>query len=204
MFSCALNSIKGQYLRLINCNKINGCGRLLIDGKTKLQLGAHSEIVLHKSLILGSNAEGDNGRNTLIRLNPNAKLIINGNARIFYGGDLFLFDDAQFIIGNSYINSNCLIRVVKKVVIGDDSAIACNFTGLDSNFHSLNGKLHTQEIIIGNHVWIGANVTVLPGVKIGDGAVIAAGSVVREDVLPHSLVAGVPAKEIKKNVRWEM
>ena len=44
----------------------------------------------------------------------------------------------------------------------------------------------------------------MPGVKIGDGAVIAAGAVVREDVSSHSLVAGVPAREIKKNVRWEM
>ncbi len=204
MLPCLLKCIKGKCLRFVNWRKIKGGGQLMIDGKTKLQLGMNSEILLNKELTLGSNAEGNNGRNTIIRLKPNAKLIVKGNARIFYGGDVFLFDGAQFIIGNSYINSNCMIRVVKKIVIGDDCAIACNFTALDSNFHFLNGKLYTQEIIIGNHVWVGANVTVLPGVKIGDGAVIAAGAVVREDVSSHSLVAGVPAREIKKNVRWEM
>lgn len=51
---------------------------------------------------------------------------------------------------------------------------------------------------IGNDVWIGSNVLILPGVHIGDGAVIAAGAVVTKDVLPYSIVGGVPAKEIKK------
>ena len=204
MLPCSFECVKGKFLRLINWRNIKGCGKLLIDGKTKLQLDAHSEILMHKSLTLGSNARGDNGSNTLIRLDPNAKLIVNGDARIFYGGDIYLFDGAQFIIGNSYINSNCMIRVVKKLVIGDGCAIACNFTVLDSNFHPLNGRLHTEDVVIGNHVWIGSNVTVLPGVKIGDGAVIAAGAVVREDVPPRSLVGGVPAKEIKKRVRWSM
>lgn len=50
-----------------------------------------------------------------------------------------------------------------------------------------------EKVVIGNDVWIGANVLVLDGIKIGDGAVLAAGSVVTKDVLPYSLVAGVPA-----------
>ena len=55
-------------------------------------------------------------------------------------------------------------------------------------------------ITIGNDVWIGGHSTILPGVTIGDGAVIAAGSVVTKDVPPYSLVAGNPAK-VKKGVR---
>lgn len=51
---------------------------------------------------------------------------------------------------------------------------------------------------VGNDVWIGANVIVLDGVRIGDGAVIAAGTVVTRDVRPYSVVAGVPAREIKR------
>lgn len=51
--------------------------------------------------------------------------------------------------------------------------------------------------VIGNDVWIGANVTVLRGVTIGDGAVVAAGAVVNSDVEPYSIVGGVPAKHIK-------
>ena len=61
----------------------------------------------------------------------------------------------------------------------------------------------TQPISIGNHVWIGINVTILKGVKIGDGAIIAAGAVVTRDVPERCLAAGVPARVIKNNVSWE-
>lgn len=58
--------------------------------------------------------------------------------------------------------------------------------------------------IIGNDVWIGTKVVILKGVKIGNGAIIAAGAVVTKDVLPYSVVGGVPAKEIKKRFSDEI
>jgi acetyltransferase-like isoleucine patch superfamily enzyme len=54
-----------------------------------------------------------------------------------------------------------------------------------------------SKVIIENDVWIGANCVILPGVKIGEGAVIAAGSVVTKDVEPFFIVGGIPAKQIK-------
>jgi acetyltransferase-like isoleucine patch superfamily enzyme len=54
-----------------------------------------------------------------------------------------------------------------------------------------------KRVTIGNDVWIGANVLIIDGVKIGDGAVIAANSVVTRDVLPYEIVGGVPAKNIR-------
>ena len=54
------------------------------------------------------------------------------------------------------------------------------------------------DIIIGNDVWIGAKSIILSGLKIGDGAVIAAGSVVSSDIKPYTIVAGNPAREVKK------
>ena len=50
--------------------------------------------------------------------------------------------------------------------------------------------------MIGNDIWIGARVTILPGVHVGDGSVIGAGAVVTKDVEPYSIVAGNPAKKI--------
>ena len=59
------------------------------------------------------------------------------------------------------------------------------------------------DTIIGNDVWIGQNVTIMPGVHIGDGSIVAAGAVVTRDVEKNTMVAGVPARCIKKNIFWE-
>lgn len=58
--------------------------------------------------------------------------------------------------------------------------------------------LDIGKVIIGNNVWIGGNVTILPGVIIGDNSVIGAGAVVTKDVSANCVVAGVPAKLIRK------
>ncbi|HDZ8876661.1 hypothetical protein J4G66_16215 [Aeromonas dhakensis] len=55
-----------------------------------------------------------------------------------------------------------------------------------------------QKIKIGNDVWIGANAIILPGVTIGDGAVVGAGAVVTRDVPDYAIVVGVPAKVIRQ------
>ena len=62
---------------------------------------------------------------------------------------------------------------------------------------SRRGDLHPAPVTIGNNVWIGANVTILPGVTIGDDAVIAAASVVTKDVPAKALVVGSPARVIR-------
>lgn len=61
----------------------------------------------------------------------------------------------------------------------------------------------TAPINIGNHVWIGLRAIILKGVTIGDGAVIAAGAVVTNNVPANSVVAGVPARVMSENVNWE-
>ena len=60
------------------------------------------------------------------------------------------------------------------------------------------------DTVIGNDVWIGQNATILPGVHIGDGAIIGLGSIVGHDVDPYTIVAGNPAKPIKKRFDNEM
>lgn len=62
---------------------------------------------------------------------------------------------------------------------------------------------HKGDTVIGNDVWIGYKATIMPGVTIGDGAIIAAHSVVVKDVAPYSIVGGNPAKEIKKRFTEE-
>ena len=76
------------------------------------------------------------------------------------------------------------------VFLKGKSAVGFNFGSIDFS--------PSETVIIGNDVWIGSGVFVKAGVKIGSGAVIGANAVVTHDVEPYSIVAGVPAKEIRK------
>jgi acetyltransferase-like isoleucine patch superfamily enzyme len=99
-----------------------------------------------------------------------------------------------------FINSGCKFQDQGGISIGDDVLIGHNVVIATLN-HSFDpehrGDLVPRRVQIGNKVWIGANATILPGIKIGDGAIIAAGAVVTKDVAPLTVVGGVPAKLIK-------
>ena len=99
-----------------------------------------------------------------------------------------------------FINSGCHFQYQGSITIGDGSLIGHNVVLVTIN-HDLNPKEnrknHYAPIKIGSHVWIGSNATVLPGVTVGDWAVIAAGAVVTKDVPARTVVGGVPAKILK-------
>ncbi len=99
-----------------------------------------------------------------------------------------------------FINSGCHFQDQGGITIGDGSLIGHNVVLATVN-HDLNPennrKNHYAPITIGNHVWIGSNATILPGVTIGDWAVVAAGAVVTKDVPPYTVVGGVPAKVLR-------
>ena len=86
------------------------------------------------------------------------------------------------------------------VTIGDNVTLApeCMLLCHDGSSKKLIGYSKIGEIKIGNNVWIGGNVCVLPGVTIGDNVVIGAGSVVTKDIPANCLVAGNPGKIIKR------
>ena len=100
-----------------------------------------------------------------------------------------------------FINSGCHFQDQGGIEIGDGALIGHNVVLATIN-HDLNPKKnrknHYAPIKIGAHVWIGSNATILPGVTIGDHAVVAAGAVVTQDVPALTVVGGVPAKVIKK------
>lgn len=87
--------------------------------------------------------------------------------------------------------------------IGDYAALGPHVFVTSKNYGIEQGTLYSDQepdeadVVIGKHVWIGAHAVILPGVTIGDGAVVAAGAVVTKDVAPNTVVAGVPARQIK-------
>lgn len=104
---------------------------------------------------------------------------------------------------NFYTNVNCVILDGAKVRFGDNVFIApnCGFytAGHPFDVEQRNSGLeYARPITIGNNVWIGAQVCVLPGVTIGDNCVIGAGSVVNRDIPAGSLAVGNPCRVIRK------
>lgn len=116
---------------------------------------------------------------------------------------------------NVFINSNAFISAIHaKVLIKRYTAIAPNLYISTGNHRMIPGRFfstitedekgpgYDENVIIEEDVWVGANVTILKGVTIGRGSIIAAGSVVSKNVLPYSIVGGVPAKFIK--FKWSL
>lgn len=103
---------------------------------------------------------------------------------------------------NFYANVNLVILDGAKVTIGDNAFIAPN-VGIYTAGHPLDAERRNQgleyayPIRIGNNVWIGAHSVILPGVTIGDHAVIGAGSVVTKDIPSYSLAVGNPCRVIR-------
>lgn len=100
---------------------------------------------------------------------------------------------------NVFLNSGCRFQDQGGIVIGDGALIGHNavITTLNHDMApSRRADMHPARVVIGAGAWFGANVTVLPGVTIGEGAVVAAGAVVTKDVEAFTVVAGVPARPI--------
>lgn len=100
---------------------------------------------------------------------------------------------------NVIVMPGCLMMSAGGITIDDEVMIAANVQ-LISNNHDLEQRnvITCKPVHICRHVWIGAGATILPGVTIGENAVVGAGSVVTHDVESNTIVAGNPAKLIRK------
>jgi len=182
--------------QMLNEKKIQRCLSQVVIGKTSR--------VFEQARVY--NLSKDKNR---IRIGENTH--IRAELHLFaYGGEIIIGD-------NCYLGDGTRIWSGEKVSIGNDVLISHNVNIVDSNSHELDhhersegfrnlilnghptekGSILTAPITIENHVWISFNVCVLKGVTIGEGAIVAAGSVVTKDVLPFTIVAGNPARIVK-------
>lgn len=159
------------------------------------------------------------GKNSKIRLD---RITPVKNCQLVLGSDCIIntrisFDreNAQFICGDRcYIGLSDLV-IADKIVFGDDVVISWGVTIVDHNSHAISWTNRANDILdwgqgkkdwsnvtiapvtIEKKAWIGFNATILKGVTIGEGAIVAAGAVVTKDVPRYSIVGGNPAKVIR-------
>ena len=143
---------------------------------------------------------------TVATLHEKSQLYLGDQTTICRGSVLILTDGATLSIGKRvYIGELNNVRCTNSIKIGDDVRISQLVTITDGQYkfddkNSLIGGqgYEKKTVKIDDNVWIGGNAVILPGVIIGEGAVIGAGSVVTKNVPPYTVVAGNPAKIIKK------
>jgi acetyltransferase-like isoleucine patch superfamily enzyme len=179
--------------------------KLRIYKNTEVNLTKTSKITVGKAFEFNAKWTPKDPFPSILAMRANSNLIVKGKFKIFSGSRVYINEGASLILGNGYINNNLDLSCFERIEIGNGVAISSNVCIRDSDNHNILSSQHTvnQPIKIGNNVWIGMNCTILKGVTIGDGCIVAAGSVVNKDIPNKCLVGGVPAKILKHNVEWK-
>jgi acetyltransferase-like isoleucine patch superfamily enzyme len=201
-------------IKSINANlrlHANSNGRsfkdFILSGDTKLQLG-HNAVVSNMGKFKMGLVPTDNhpsSNSGYLGIGANGQLVNNGNTHFGRGVRIAILDDAKLELDTVYINSNSTIVCGSNIKIGSGTLISWDVEICDVDFHRIirEDSVTRQPIEIGQHVLVGRQSMIMKGVKIGDGSVVAAGSIVTRSAPERSLIAGVPARVIKKDIEWE-
>ena len=176
---------------------LGSCGRGVVFG-SNVVLRHPGKLRLKSNIVIDDNSVLDAKGNDNQGIDIGDNVFVGRNTIIYcQNGDVEIGDNAN-------IGSNCQIFSARRVQIGNNVLIAA-YTYLvggghiyeDPDIPVIEQGRTASGIEIGDNVWLGASVKVLDGVSIGEGAIIAAGAVVAEDIPPFAIAGGIPAKVIK-------
>ena len=146
-------------------------------------------------------------------------------SQVLSGTMLDVGQQGRVKVGNCSMLNACWLIADSEIIIGDYTMMSWSVVIMDSYRFSRNREQRRRQlkelslntgrkaptsvaaarpVLIGNNVWIGFEACILPGVKVGDGALIGARSVVIEDVPPYTIVAGNPARVVRQFAREEL
>ena len=141
-------------------------------------------------------------------LRVDGELVLRGNVQVGVGAGWVVGEGARLCIGaRSYFSPNTTIVAMNSISVGADCAVSWDVQLLDEDFHEVivDGEVRPTSgpISVGNHVWIGSRATILKGAVIPDDTAVAAGAVVSGQFTETGTVlAGCPARVVRKNVVW--
>jgi acetyltransferase-like isoleucine patch superfamily enzyme len=185
-------------------------GRIIILRGTRLRIDRGARILVPRGcrLVIGKSHAA--GAPSSLDMRRNARLTVHGRGRVSMarGTRILIMNDAHLEIGHeTAILYNSAVTCLKHISIGQDCAISWNVNIFDGNAHELivDGlpRPRTRPVRIGSNVWIGSGVTIM-GATIGGGSVVATGSVVVSDVPGNVVVAGNPARVVRKDIAWRL
>jgi len=197
--------IKG--LRL-NQTSIKGENNQIIDNG--LRSNVHIRIIGNNNYIeIGRQAKLSNLNIEL--MGDNHRLIIEDNCTYKHGGIAIHDSNGELFIGRDTSIEGATFSISEpssKITLGTGCMLSDGIRIRNSDFHSIidqnsNTRInYAKNISIEEHVWISQNATILKGVTIGKSSIVGAGAIVTKDVEANSIVAGNPARTIKKNITW--
>lgn len=209
-----------QMMRFVKINmksnihhNIKNDGLLYLSKYTVARIHKKSNVVLNAMFSLGYPNVKHARIESRLLIQEGATFEINSDFGCGYGCDIEIFKGATFIVHGDLFNTkgggaNMGLTLIcgNRIEIGEDCRIGRNVTIRDNNgkhYLSTQGYKASKPVIIGKHVWLCEGCTILQGVKIGDGAVIGAHSVVYTNVPPFSMVIGNPAKIVQTDIHWK-
>ena len=192
------------YIRLFKLHKSRG---IYIYKPTMYYIDKSAKININNKFLF--NSQWDNIRK-IKNIIPGQLYIGEGSElnvdtfNVFAGSRVTINNNAKLSLGTGYINHNCVIECFNSITIKNNVKISEGVTIRDSDNHTIlrEGYKKDGPIVIEDDVWIGLNCTILKGVTIGKGCIIAAGTLVNKDCPPYTLIAGVPGKVIKENIKY--
>lgn len=183
-------------------------------GNAVFDIHPTAKIVIKAPFLYGDNPVKGLRMPTCLRMEANTTLEIHngpltrygqGPYNLRYGAYIEIVNGGKLIMGQGAANVGLIIMCAKEVTIGNGVRIGRNVSIRDWNGPHVIINSHYRNhapVHIGDHVWLCSGCTIMPGVTVGEGSVVAANATVTKDVPPHSLVGGSPAKVIKENIEW--
>ena len=197
--------------RNIKTNVFQG-GYFLPYAHCVIQISKKAKVLINARFRYGKKRIKGSHLESRLLIEDGATVEINSNFRTSYGADIEVFKNARLKIAGADFNTNggsninFTLICGNQIDIGYNVMIGRNVTIRDNNgghYLSMQGYKVSSPVTIGNHVWLCEGCTIMPGAKIGDGAIIGARSVVYGHVPPYSLVSGNPAKVVQTNTYWK-
>lgn len=214
-----LNPITWAKFIKVNFRKNTSCnfkeGKYIITKKSAVfDVHPSAKLLIDAPFIYGNNPVKGMTMPTCLRMEANTTLEIHdgpltrygkGAYNLRYGAYIEVVNGGHLTIGQGAANVGLTIMCAKEVSIGNGVRMGRNVSIRDWNGpHVIINDTYKNHapVRIEDHVWLCTGCTIMPGVTVGEGSVVAANATVTKDVPPHSLVGGSPAKVLKENIEW--
>lgn len=170
-----------------------------------LSMKKHSQIELNGRLYIGAKRVKGNLVSTRIQMDDYTRLTVNGNFMVNEESYIWITHSGHLILEGGFMNEKATITCGSEIHIGKNVHIAREASIRDYDGHYIESPSYrtAKPVYIGDNVWIGYRALIMKGVTIGEGSIIAANAVVTKDVPPHCIVAGNPARIIRRNIKWK-